>query len=93
MNRWRLPSKLGLIVGIPVLCVVAVALVGYRELAQLNRDVVQMVAVTSKAAALVLGSAKQSSVRAAAGVSGRNLARRQGSPRLRGRLAGAGPAS
>ena len=53
VNRWRLPTKLGLIVGIPVLCVVAVALVGYRELARLNRDVAHMVAVTSKAAALV----------------------------------------
>ena len=53
VRRWRLPTKLGLIVGIPVLCVVAVALVGYRELARLNQDVARMVTVTSKAAALV----------------------------------------
>jgi methyl-accepting chemotaxis protein len=53
VKQLRLPVKLGLIVGIPVLCVVAVALVGYRELARLNRDVAHMVTVTSKAAALV----------------------------------------
>ena len=53
MNRWRLPTKLGLFVGIPVLCVLAVAVVGYREVGRLNQDVARMVTVTSKANALV----------------------------------------
>lgn len=48
MNNLRLRTKLGLIVGILVLCVLAVALVGYRQLGEVNRRVQQMVEITSK---------------------------------------------
>ena len=48
MNHLRLHTKLGLIVGILVLCVVAVALVGYRELGAVSRRTEQMVETTSK---------------------------------------------
>ncbi|MCC6127302.1 MAG: methyl-accepting chemotaxis protein [Pirellulales bacterium] len=53
MKNLRLRVKLGLIVGILVLSVVAVALAGYLELGALNRRVEQMVEQTSKAAYLV----------------------------------------
>ena len=48
MNHLRLRTKLGLIVGILVLCVLAVALVGYRQLGGVNQRVQHMVDVTSK---------------------------------------------
>ncbi len=53
MNRWRLPTKLKLIVGIPVLCAVTVAVAGCLELWVLNRAVLQMVKVTSHGVRLV----------------------------------------
>lgn len=48
MNHLRIRTKLGLIVGILVLCVLAVALVGYRRLGDVNERVQHMVDVTSQ---------------------------------------------
>ncbi len=48
MNDLRLRTKLGLIVGLLVFCVVVVAVVGYVELGIVNRHVERMVEVTSK---------------------------------------------
>jgi methyl-accepting chemotaxis protein len=53
MKNLRLRTKLGLIIGILVLCVAAVALIGYLELGVLNRRVEQMVETTSKTAFLM----------------------------------------
>ena len=53
MKNLRLRTKLGLIIGILVLCVAAVALIGYLELGVLNRRVEQMVDTTSKTAFLM----------------------------------------
>ncbi len=48
MNHLRLPTKLGLIVGILVVCVMAVAVVGYRGLGKVSRELRQLVEVTAK---------------------------------------------
>ncbi len=48
MNHLRIRTKLGLIVGILVLCVLAVAVMGYRRLGDVNERVQHMVDVTSK---------------------------------------------
>ncbi|MCY2991068.1 MAG: methyl-accepting chemotaxis protein [Planctomycetota bacterium] len=53
MNHLRLRTKLGLIVGLLVFCVVVVAVVGYVELGVVNRHVERMVEVTSKARGFV----------------------------------------
>lgn len=52
MNNLRIRTKLGLIVGILVLCVLAVALAGYLELGVVSRSVSKMVEVTAKKTAL-----------------------------------------
>jgi methyl-accepting chemotaxis protein len=48
VNQLRIRAKLGLIVGILVMCVLVVALVGYRRLGDVNERVQHMVDVTSK---------------------------------------------
>jgi methyl-accepting chemotaxis protein len=53
MKNFRLRVKLGLIIGILVLSVIAVALTGYLELGALNNRVEQMVNSTSKTAFLL----------------------------------------
>ena len=53
MKNFRLRTKLGLIIGILVLCAAAVALVAYLELGALNHRVEQMVGTTSKTAFLM----------------------------------------
>ncbi len=53
MKNFRLRTKLGLIIGILVLCAAAVAIVAYLELGALNHRVEQMVETTSKTAFLM----------------------------------------
>ncbi|MCU0872962.1 MAG: methyl-accepting chemotaxis protein [Pirellulaceae bacterium] len=48
MNHLRIRTKLGLIVGILVLCVLVVAVMGYRRLGDINQRVQHMVDVTSQ---------------------------------------------
>ncbi len=48
MNHLRLRTKLGLIVGILVGCVMAVAVVGYRGLGEVSRELQEMVEVTAR---------------------------------------------
>jgi methyl-accepting chemotaxis protein len=48
VNHLRIRTKLGLIVGILVLCVLVVAVMGYRRLGAVNERVQHMVDVTSK---------------------------------------------
>jgi methyl-accepting chemotaxis protein len=48
MNHLRLRTKLGLIVGILVGCVMAVAVVGYRGLGRVSRELQDLVQVTAK---------------------------------------------
>jgi len=52
VNHLRLRTKLGLVVGILVLCVLAVALVGYLELGAVNRELSHLVEVTAKKTSL-----------------------------------------
>ena len=53
MNHLRLRTKIALIIGILVLCVVGVALVGYVELREVNHEIDQMVGVTAKTRAIL----------------------------------------
>lgn len=48
MNHLRLPTKLGLIVGILIVCVIVVAAVGYRGLGKVSRELRQLVEVTAR---------------------------------------------
>ncbi len=52
MNDLRLPTKLGLIVGILVVCVIAVAVVGYRGLGRVSRQLQQLVEETARKSTL-----------------------------------------
>jgi methyl-accepting chemotaxis protein len=52
MNHFRLRTKISLIVGVMVLCVLAVAVTGYRGLGSINQRVNRMVEITSKEATL-----------------------------------------
>ena len=83
MNHLRLRIKLGLIVGILVLCVLAVALLGYRELGNVNRRVQHMVDTTSKKVFLTVSIRTDLQKAQADGIPRGHHLGRQGIPGLR----------